>query len=368
MSIFQLACRAFGHVRPTLGLVLAIGLPLSASAWTTLSWAEINLPPGFTVTTHVTATGFDPNRSRNFPGLPAIVSIAFDRQGNFYFARTANRLREIYGKDAAEIYRVPPSGAKVTRRTEDRFLFGPSLLDPDEVAVNNKGEAFVSTSNRAKGFGSVYRLTSSGSIHLFAGGPSAPGSPPLLRDPEGIAFDKTGNIYVTDSVLGIVVKFDPEGRVINPRFLSGLGRSRTLTFDSRAYLWIGSDGPHKDPHRDGFGQIYRVKMPGNKLRLVHTCPLPSGMSLSPGGYLFVAQRRSGKIFVLTPEGRRIEFASFTGNSALRTLAFSPVTAETKKAGIAGKLLVFPMLDFPVREVIQITGPFDKYVEREGRGK
>lgn len=351
-------------------LVLAIVLSLSGSAWTALSWAEINLPPGFSVTTYVTGVGFDPDRSRNFPGLPAIVSTAFDRRGSFYLARTANRLREIYGKDAAAIYRVPAGGAKVSRKTEKQFLFGPSLPDPDEVAVNSKGEVFVSTSDRAKRYGSVYRLTSSGSVHLFAGGPSAHGSLPLLRDPEGIAFDKAGNIYVTDSVLGVVVKFDPAGRVINPHFLSGLGRSRTLTFDSRGYLWIGSDGPHDSPHRDGFGQIYRVKMPGNQLQLVHTGPLPSGMSLSPGGYLFVAQRRSGKIFVLTPEGRRIEFTSFTGRSALRTLAFSPVTAETKKAGIAGKLfvIVFPMLDFPVREVIQITGPFDKYVEQAGRGR
>ncbi len=93
-------------------------------------------------------------------------------------------------------------------------------------------------------------------------------------------------------------------------------------------------------------------------------PLPSGMSLSPGGHLFVAQRRSGKIFALTPEGKRVEFASFTGRSALRTLAFPPVTRETQKAGIAGDLfvMVFPVLDYPVREVVRISGPFDAYVK------
>jgi hypothetical protein len=34
-------------------------------------------------------------------------------------------------------------------------------------------------------------------------------------------------------------------------------------------------------------------------------------------------------------------------------------------GIAGDLfvMVFPMLDYPVREVIRITGPFDDYIKR-----
>jgi len=91
------------------------------------------------------------------------------------------------------------------------------------------------------------------------------------------------------------------------------------------------------------------------------------MSFSPGENLFVAQRRSHKIFALTPAGKRVEFASFTGRSSLRTLAFPPVTAQTRKLGIAGDLfvMVFPMLDYPVREVIRITGPFDDYVERGG---
>ncbi|MFQ5902973.1 MAG: hypothetical protein ACE5JO_04715 [Candidatus Binatia bacterium] len=160
--------------------------------------------------------------------------------------------------------------------------------------------------------------------------------------------------------------FDPD-RGQNAR---GIPAIVTLTFDPRGYLWIGSDGPHHTPHRDGSGRIYRAFLSDGELQLVHSGPLPSGMSLSPGGNLFVAQRRSGKIFVLTPEGRRVEFASFTGGSALRTLVFPPVTRETQKAGIAGDLfvVVFLMLDYPAREVIRISGPFDAYVKEASRGR
>ena len=314
--------------------------------------AGMRLPPGFKATTHITGTGVHGDDR----GIPAIVSMAFDGEGALYFARTANRLQEIYGRGDASIYRFPPGPASITPATEKNFLFGPPLDDPDEVGVNAKGEVFVSSKD-PMGYGEVYRLEPS-KKSLFAGGRNA-----LFKDPEGIAFDKSGNVYVVDNDLGVVVQLDAAGRILNPRWVSGIGRGRTLTFDPRGNLWIGSDGAHHTPHADGSGRIYRFSPATRKLDIVHTGPLPSGMSFSPAGNLFVAQRRSHKLFALTPAGKRVEFASFTGKSALRTLAFAPVNDATKKLGIAGDLfvMVFPTLDYPVREIIRISGPFDAYV-------
>ena len=322
---------------------------------------SIILPPGFTLSTYVSGTGFGPRASDR--GIPAVVAATFDLRGNLYLARTANRLREIDGRSDASVYRIPPGGATVTRETEAGVLLGPPLTDPREVAVNRKGEVFVSAGDQASGFGSVYRIGASGEATLFAGGAPAPGSQPLLKDPQGIAFDEADNVYVIDEAQGTIVKLDPQGSVLNLRLVSDIGRGRTLTFDGRGRAWIGSDGPHDTPHEDGSGIVFRASLSDWKLQKVHAGPLPSGMSLSPGGNLFVAQRRSGRIFALTPQGRRINFASFETGAALRTLAFSPVTPETRKAGIAGSLfvVVFPELDYPVREIVRISGPFDIYV-------
>lgn len=352
----------------TVAAMLFLLFTLAETAWAGFDINGIKLPPGFTITTYVSGTGFDPEA--NARGIPAIVTATFDREGNLYFARTANRLREIYGRDEASIYRVPLGGTTITRKTEADFLFGPPLPDPDEVGVNAKGEVFVSTRDRARDFGSVYRISPSRKADLFAGGAPEHGKPPLLKDPEGIAFDQAGNVYVVDDDLGVIVMLDSQGKILNPRFLSNIGRGRTLTFDPRGYLWIGSDGPHHTPHVDGSGIIYRASLPDGKLQTVHSGPLPSGVSLSPGGNLFVAQRRSGKIFALTPEGQRVEFASFSAGAAVRTLAFPPVTKETRKAGIAGDLfvMVFPMLDYPVREIIRVSGPFDTYVKEAAGSK
>ncbi|MGH7823756.1 MAG: hypothetical protein ACREQ7_01055 [Candidatus Binatia bacterium] len=349
----------FARVVCRIGLASSLLWLFSGLAFAGYDPKGLKLPPGFKSTIYITGSGFHEDQR----GIPAIVSMAFDTDGALYFARTANRLREIYGRSSASIYRIPPGAAKVTPETEKEYFFGPSLNDPDELAVNRRGEVFVSTSNPA-GYGTVYRLTPSGENSLFAGGP-APSGKSLLRDPEGIAFDEANNVYVIDNDLGVVAKLGPTGEVLSPRWITGLGRGRTLTFGRRGYLWIGSDGPHDTEHIDRWGQILRLQMSSRKLEVIYSGALGSGMSFSPGGNLFVAQRRSHKLFALTPDGKRVEFASFSGRSALRTLAFPPLTDGTRKLGIAGDLfvMVFPMLDYPVREVIRISGPFDEYVNK-----
>jgi sugar lactone lactonase YvrE len=319
----------------------------------------LRLPAGFQASVYVTGAGFHEDQR----GIPAVVAMAFGPNGALYFARTANRLKEIYGRSDARIYRVPPGAAKVTAATEKQFLFGPPLHDPDELAVNRSGEVFVSTRHPA-GYGSVYRLNPNGNAALFAGGPASSGKP-LLQDPEAIAFDKADNVYIIDNDLGVVVKLDGKGKVLDPRWITGIGRGRTLTMDSKNNLWIGSDGAHDSEHIDRHGEILRVELSNGSRETIYSGALPSGMSFSPAGNLFVAQRRSHKLFALTPDGKRVEFASFAGRSALRTLAFPPVNEHTRKLGIANSLfvMVFPMLDYPVREVIRITGPFDDYVGR-----
>ncbi|MGH7796666.1 MAG: hypothetical protein ACREQ2_17520 [Candidatus Binatia bacterium] len=256
------------------------------------------------------------------------MAIAFAPNGALYFARTANRLKEIYGRGDARIYRVPPGAAKVTAATETQFLFGPPLDDPDHLAVNRRGEVFVSTSHAA-GYGSIYRLDPTGTAALFAGGPAA-SRKPFLQDPDGIAFDNADHVYVIDNDLGVVVKLDGKGKVLNPRWLTGIGRGRTLTIDSKDHLWIGSDGSHDSEHIDRHGEILRVQLSSAKRETIYSGALPSGMSFSPGGNLFVAQRRSHKLFALTPDRKRVEFASFAGRAALRTLAFPPVNEHTRK--------------------------------------
>ena len=163
------------------------------------------------------------------------------------------------------------------------------------------------------------------------------------------------------------MKLDRTGRLVDPRYLTGVGRGRMLTFDGRGHLWIGSDGHATSTFQNASGQIWKAT-PDGALTLIHQGALPSGISLSPGGSLFVTQRRQGKIFVLTPDGTRLEFADLTENTILRTLTFAPVTPETRRAGIGGNLFLVtsPRSNFASIEVERIAGPFDDFIQRQNR--
>lgn len=328
--------------------------------------AEVVVPHGFTVQTYVSGQGADPRGDFDTPGFPTFITLAMDHVGTLYLARSRLRFRESQGEELAPIYRFPVGGARMTPENEPRYLYGPPLRSPRVAAVSAQGEVFVSTYDRDRKIGALYRLKD-GRASLFAGGTPPPASPPLLRQPEGVAVDPSGNVYVVDGEQGTVVKLDPTGKVLDPRHLSGVGRGRMLTFDPKGRLWIGSDGPQEASFQDASGQIWRAAADG-ALTLIHQGPLPSGMSLSPGGFLFVGQRRAGKIFTLTPEGARVEFTDLAENTILRTLTFAPVTPETRRAGIAGDLFLAtsPRNNFAAVEVVRVTGPFDEFIQRQSR--
>ena len=77
--------------------VIALLISSAGLAYAGYEQAAMDLPPGLKVTTYITGSGFHGDDR----GIPAIVAIDFHTDGTLYFARTANRLREIYDRDDA---------------------------------------------------------------------------------------------------------------------------------------------------------------------------------------------------------------------------------------------------------------------------
>jgi hypothetical protein len=313
-----------------LALVLVL-VPLAAAA-------EVRLPAGFTAQVYVTGEGFDTDTSRGVRGIPATSTLAVDQSGLLYLARTGRRYvgGEFY--DLWPIYRIPAGGARLTPDAEGRYLYGPPLPNPQVGATRRGRELFVTTFDRERRVGALYRVVD-GRAELFAGGTPERGARPVLRQPEAAVVDSAGNIYVADRAQGVVVRLNPEGRVLEPSYVT-IARPRLLAIDEQDHLWIGSDGSAEAPYQRG--------------------PVIAALGLGPGNVLFVADRHEKQIFILTPDGKRIDFASFTNGDVPRGLGFAPVTPETRRAGVAGDLFVVTIKGgtWPVNEVIRISGPFD----------
>ena len=79
----------------------------------------------------------------------------------------------------------------------------------------------------------------------------------------------------------------------------------------------------------------------------------------------MSQRRAGKLFAVTADGKRIDFGAGIDGTVIRTIAFAPVTPETRKAGIAGDLFVVavPRQIWAINQVIRVSGPFDEFVRQ-----
>lgn len=325
-------------------------LPLSASA-------EMRLPSGFAAQVYVTGEGFDTDTSRGIRGIPGTSTLAFDRSGFLYMARTGRRYvgGEIY--DLWPIFRFPAGGTRLTPENESRFFYGPPLPNPQVGATRRGHELFVTTFDRERKVGAVYRVVD-GRAELFAGGTPDKGVRPVLRQPEAAVVDSAGNVYVTDRAQNVIVRLSPDGRVIDPAYVM-VARPRLLAIDEQDHLWIGSDGAAEAPYQPGPGEIVRVS-PQGASDVVYRGPVVAAFGIGPGNTLFVADRHEKQIFILTRDGKRVEFASFTDGDIPRSLGFAPLTPEARRAGVAGDLFVVTIKNgtWPVNEVLRVSGPFD----------
>src|SRR5262249_29253646 len=158
-------------------------------------------------------------------------------------------------------------------------------LPNPQVAAVHRSDVLVTTFDRDRKVGVLYRLRS-GTAELIAGGTPWGAEAPLLRQPEGAAIDASGNIFVADREQGIVVKLDPAGRVLERRFAE-VPRPRTLAIDPGDRLWIGADVGAEAPWQQGPGEIWLVSRTSGA-RLVLRGPIAAGLVAGPAGHVIVA--------------------------------------------------------------------------------
>ena len=316
---------------------------------------EMRLPPGFTARVYVTGDGFDANRVA--PGIPSMSALVVDTAGTLYTSRTGRRYLGGEVEDVWPVLRFPVGGARLTRESETRHFYGPPLPNV-QAGVARGPELLVTTYDRDRGIGVLYRIVD-GRAELMAGGTPPPGTPPLLKQPEGVALDAAGNLYVADRQQGTVVRLDPTGRVLDPRWMT-LSRPRLVVARGER-LWIAADGEAEAPWQRGTGEIWTVGSDGRRLAL--RGPIAAGMDVSPGGHLFVADRRGSRIVAVGADGTSTEFAAFSEGDAPRTLGWAPDTEATRKAGIAGDLFVVVIRRgaWSLNEIVRVSGPFDELV-------
>jgi sugar lactone lactonase YvrE len=119
-------------------------------------------------------------------GMGTATGIAFDKTGSLYV-----------GDRSGTIFKVGP----------DREIFVFATIEPSmsayHLAFSPAGELFV-TGPTTSSYESVYRISPAGGVSIFFRG---------LGRPQGLAFDRVGNLYVAASLGGRrgIVRITPQG-------------------------------------------------------------------------------------------------------------------------------------------------------------
>jgi len=175
------------------------------------------------------------------------------------------------------------------------------LSEPEGIAFDSSGNLYAAnfyTSSiekfTPKGIGSIFAYTGS-------------------YQPIGLAFDNQGNLYVADggnNTSNNIVKFTPSGA--SSVFAADPDGPEGLAFDSAGNLFVAnwrSDTIEKFTP-DGVGSIF----------VSNDLAYPEGLAFDGAGNLFVTSAGNNKILKFTPSGAGSEFAT-NGLNAPQGIAF-----------------------------------------------
>jgi len=222
--------------------------------------------PGGVVSTF--ATGF------NVP-----TGLAFDSSGNLFVSDDSNDL----------IKKITPGGVVSSFAT-----------------LHSIGLAFDTSGN-------LYAAAVDGTSHIMMYTPS--GTPSVFAtdvDPGNIAFDSSGNLFVSNQFTETIDKITPGG-VVSTFASAGIFSPEGLAFDSSGNLF----------EADGNNVIHKITPGGVVSTFVSGLSFPMALAFDPAGSgnLYEADAATNSIKMITPGGVITTFA--TGFNFPNALAFSP---------------------------------------------
>ena len=176
--------------------------------------------------------------------------LAVDQAGNIYVADTGNStVRKITPGGTVSTL----AGAPLVTGSGDGVGASANFKSPGGIAVDISGNVYVADT----GNNTVRMITPAGLVTTVAGTAGQTGSGDGLgaaarfSAPNGVAVDRAGNLYVSDSGNGSIRLITSSGAVTT--FATGIGALEALTIDSAGNVDVVITGASFDPFQ-GYGQ------------------------------------------------------------------------------------------------------------------
>ena len=278
------------------------------------------ITPNGTVSTFAGTPGVFGTNDGNSALFNSPQSVAADNSGNIYVADTGNfTIRKITSGGMVSTLAGLPGVSGSIDGTNATALF----FEPEGIAVDGSGNVFVAdTWNHT-----IREVTSAGVVTTIAGSAGnfgstdASGTNALFYEPQGIAVDLPGNIYVADTGNNTIRKITL-GAVSTlagyaGNFGSANGNGTNASFYSPQGISV-----------DALGNLYIADSLNNVIRQVTAVGTVSTVAGTPGNFGSADGINGSALFwglqgvAVNPTNNNIIYLADTGNSTVRQLAVS----------------------------------------------
>jgi sugar lactone lactonase YvrE len=169
-------------------------------------------------------------------------------------------------KSPVSVYKITSKGAVTP--------FATDIMNPTGLAFNMTGELFVSS----RYDGSIYTVTPAGNVKVYLEG---------MGIATGIAFDRTGNLYVGDRS-GSIFKISPDKEIFVFATLEPSIAAYHLSVGLDDNLYVTG------PTTSSFDSIYRISPSGQVERFFTGLGRPQGSAVDIEGALYVVSSYRGR--------------------------------------------------------------------------